>query len=131
MKVAAVQAVFFCRVQGQPHQGNFNGDHDGVFDHAGAQVIQVTLAIQHSFPHTAQQHIAAVIDQQTGHDQARDGGFALVEHNAVNQAGQHGRNQIAGEIRLAIAGKQKAQRINDRTNAHAHQRASETTTKLK
>ena len=46
-------------------------------------------------------------------------GFLAVQHNAVDQPRQHGRNEVAGEIRLAVACQQETHRINDSPGHHA------------
>ncbi len=56
-----------------------------------------TLAVEHGFPHAAQQDIAAVVDDEPRHNNARQRRFAAVEHNAVDQPRQHRRDKVAGK----------------------------------
>ena len=55
------------------------------------------FAVEHGFPHAAQQDIAAVVDDEPRHNNARQRRFAAVEHNAVDQPRQHRRDKVAGK----------------------------------
>ena len=107
-------------VEHRPHQKDFHRQHQRVFDGAGGQVVEIALAVEHGLPHAAQQHVAAVIDNKPHHNNAQQRWFALVQQHAVDEARQHRRDEVTGEIRLAVAGEQKPYRVDDGTGHHAH-----------
>ena len=59
-----VQPLLYGGVQHHPGQENLDGQHDGVFHCAGGHVVEVALAVEHRLPDAAQQHIAAVVDDE-------------------------------------------------------------------
>ena len=120
MDVFAVQPVVDGRVEDDPHQKHFDGQHHRVFDGTRGQVVKIPLAVEHGFPHTAQQHVTAVVDDEPHHNNAQQRRFALIQQQPVNQAGEHRRDEVAGEIRLAVAREQKAHRVDDGPSHHAH-----------
>ena len=71
------------QLEHQHHEQHLNGQHGGVFDKAGGEVIVVALAVEHGLPHAAQQHVAAVIDNKPHHNNAQQRWFALVQQYAV------------------------------------------------
>ena len=77
MDVFAVQPVVDGRIEDDPHQKHFDGQHHRVFDGTRGQVVKIPLAVEHGFPHTAQQHVTAVVDDEPHHNNAQQVMFCV------------------------------------------------------
>ena len=115
----SVQPLLYGGVEHDPGQEHLDGQHRRVLYQTRGEIVKVALAVKHRLPDAAQQDVAAVVDDEPRHNNARQRWFLAVQHNAVDQSRQHGRNKVAGEIRLAVACQQETHRINDSPGHHA------------
>jgi len=115
----SVQPLPYGGVEHDPGQEHLDGQHRRVLYQTRGEIVKVALAVEHRLPDAAQQDVAAVVDDEPRHNNAQQRRFLAVQHNAVDQSRQHGRNEVAGKIRLAVACQQETHRINDSPGHHA------------